>query len=281
MAPHARRAQFDKRRAGRTLPRLKYDFMAAERWLRFAPSTLVASQTASNGLPPDPDLARIQSVVQRVGEICLSPEMAQLMLNPFEALRFLKDPSHQIVRSYRALCSDPGSILTAMHSDLTLGTHQECARKFMELFQGGSAQDRTVKFRAPRYLLAWRVDTPRRVILYTGCDTPDDVATPPRAWPKITLADKSKRKDPCVIEFTPTLADADGIRHSLLAYVKSGALDTGFREQVRGMKSGAEAHTLEEALLKYAQPPAENHSEVQLNHYERWDRDHIDSRCVA
>lgn len=230
---------------------------------------------------------RLHELVQRVGEICLSPELAHIMLFPTQALSHqacLSTP-YDFPKDYQDLCRDHTAILDAMH-DLE-PHHTADAGKFLACFQADCLPPPAiVKFRQPIHLCAWRIESPTRTLLLLPSSSPtkpapnineNPLAFKPHQLPKHLLDERSKRPQPSAIHLLlPNDADltSQAVRDSLLHHIK--ASPTSF--VAPPTSSNTSDTTLEEAACVFTAGPASNHSEIQLNQSPPWEKDHIDSR---
>jgi hypothetical protein len=163
----------------------------------------------------------------------------------------------------------------------------------------------TVRYRQPIHLCAWKIESPSRVVVYTGKHPPPsqkegqaDLAQllsgsfAPHTLSKVLLDERSKRPVPSAIhllatdqEFTPA-----AIRESVLHYAQTQlaphkervSLLARSQLQHQGRRQQQHVsildHTLEEATAVFIHPPTRNHSEIALNQSPPWDKDHVDSR---
>lgn len=247
------------KRATWALPPLSLEYDG--RRLRFA-------QTQLAWRAPDPraDPPGLADSVHRLGEACVAPEVAHLMLNPFEAMRALRDPAYRPSGTYVALCADPRAVLAHMNRP------NEAARQCLR--NGVAVPPPERETRLDGVLLAWTITTPQRVILYTG---PVGAGlAEPHALKKVLLPDRSRRPDPSAIHLADDASEA-AVRDSLRFYAQNTLAP--FTEHLQG-RGTAHAHTLEEALAQFVMPPPEHHATIELHESQRWCKDHIDPRCV-
>jgi len=275
----------------RTLPPLELEFLQGR--LRIVPRPL-------EFLPyhPEPQDAqpatRLHEIILRIGEICLSPEMAHVMLFPEQALAYANNLTTPLdfPEAYHRLCHDGPGVLLAMRELLVKA---DIAEEFLSTFQHSCLPPpTTITYRQPLHVCAWRIEFPSRVLVFTGKhpQSHDDIAQGfmPHTLSKVLLDERSKRPVPSCIhlmsndtQFTP-----DAIRDSLLYYTQTKI--TPHRERVsvqvnqrRGKKPvqqqiSIQDQTLEEAAAVFVHPPLRNHSEIGLNQSPPWDKDHIDHR---
>ena len=206
---------------------------------------------------------------------------------------------------YTRVCSDPPSTLFVMDDPaLTKLTAAQTAAFLTAFFQryhhprpeAAHASSRLVTYSAPIRLLAWRLDRPARMILYTATAPPPpselDPLAPmqPHTFAKTVLEERTRRPAPSVIQQLPSAltpaSNSDAIRTSLAHYART--VLTPYYERVttaiqpydhtKRRWIQATSHTLEEAMACFIHPPREHHTEVFLNGSRQWDKGHIDPR---
>ena len=245
----------------------RYELIQAEQRLRFAPQSLQTGlQMTSRPGPHTQGIKQLQHLVQRLGRACLSPELAGLIL------------------SSPAPPKDPASILQALQTHEPSEASLKSARAALKGINQASPPPAQKAHQAPQaYLLAWKVETPRKVILFTGRDALASSAVEglaPHTLPKLCLPDTSQRPELARITLLPSPPDHACIRAHILATIHAGALDTGYIERLpQAGKSGAQSTVLEEALLAFSSPPPKAcHATVTLNGSKQWQSDHVDPR---
>ena len=252
-----------------------------------------------------PPNTRLHEIIQRIGEICLSPELALVMLFPAQAhqayllletatnvtnFTFNEDPSD--------FCHDKPSILDCMGVPAPLPASARLSRAFLDQLTNDCLPPPTlVTLPHPVHVCAWNVQSPPRVILYTG-DAPFSHHKPPHTLKKILLEERSKRPTPSSITvLDPTNGQDDltaqAIRDALLAFYhcQEQPTRTPTRQEPPSSTTTpsttnptttstihAQDHTLEEAAVVFIAPPDRNHSTIPLHQSPPWDKDHIDSR---
>jgi len=202
----------------------------------------------------------ISASVQRLGKAALSKEMIHAMLSRPQNARYA------LAVGMHDLGSTPAMIARAS------STLKSCTDIV--------PWSRRVQFRYPLHMLAWRIDTPSRIIAFTG--TGMDVGSfmtgelAPHTLSKTLLEERSQRQDPSSVHLTefPVVAS---VRRSLRSWAAKN-LGEGFREKVEQDEDGMQAHTLEEAIACFVTKSNKNHSELRLNESKRWDKGEIDSR---
>jgi hypothetical protein len=138
-------------------------------------------------------------------------------------------------------------------------------------------------------LLAWKLDSPPRVILYDLPFPPppsllDPLVLEPHTLHKTLLEQRSRRPSPASIHLLPpghTASVSDSIRASLMRYAQTHL--AAYKECViltdsPETKLLAQAHTLEEAIACFIYPPRDHHTEIPINASVSWNKSHIDSR---
>jgi hypothetical protein len=211
--------------------------------------------------------------------------------------------SSQIPGLYASLCSDPLSNLFVLEDASLTEVTAPHASAFLHTFLTervpplvlSTRTDRLVSYHdAPLRILAWRLDSPARAIVYTGSQppTPSQMAPgslQPHTLQKVQVSQRSKRPSPCAILFGSVSNDIRGdsvsndIRGSLSLYVRSTSSLAPYQETltVAGKPFKAQSHTLEEAMVCLLYPPLlGNHTEVPLNCSLAWSKNQIDARCV-
>ena len=209
------------------------------------------------------------------------------MLLPQQSLIALVDACHPTLPStHLDLLSDPASILFIMDDSVTSATHRAHATAFLRAFLQRTPdvpEHRRTLFDPPLSLLAWKIDTPARVLAYTGPPTPPlthaQLAQPHTITPKALLNERSKRPTPARIHLlSPSASDqsppGDIVRASLAAYTIIPYKET--------LKKGGKltSHTLEEAIASFIQPPpSANNTTTRLHQPSpQWTHNYMDCR---
>jgi hypothetical protein len=249
--------------------------------------------------PVHPQNTRLNEIVARIGEICLSPELAHVMLFPGYALAYASSPHWQgchnspssteatlqvkdFPQTCRELCYDPTCILLAMdESDPTISHYLSQAGKFISKFQSDCLPiPITTTSHQPIHVCAWKLESPARVCLYTGENLPSmasvETATfSPHTISKILREERSKRPTPSRIHLvTQDDLSPNAIRASLLHYAQTALTSQGECIQ----ENHALDHTIEEAVACLIHAPTSNHTQTKLNQSPPWDKHDIDSR---
>jgi len=280
--------------------------------LRFRPQPLVYrayTLEIAAGTPEQKPLhnnsSRLQDIVSRLGEICLSPELAHIMLFPVHANAFqdgILNSCESFPETRRQACFDPAAILHAM-DNAALPISSACLAQsahFLAKFQRSILPPPTLvsipqaSTTEPIRICAWKLDLPSRVCLLDVISNDqqsisDIIPTTaalneglfvPHALPKVLLEERSRRASPSGIHLlSPDAAtgDSSAIRSSLLHYAQNSLVP----HKARG--HGLDT-TLEEALACLILPPrnaSDTHTEINLHQEDRpvaWNKDHIDSR---
>ena len=222
--------------------------------------------------------------MSRLGEICLSPELAHVMLFPVHALAYQANftTPKNFPDERRAACTDPLTVLAAMDDLPETSASLTEAGKFLAAFQLATLYESVpATQRQPVHLCAWRLDLPSRVCLYTGEHPANPAALDlstfsPHMLSKVLLDDRSRRPSPSVIHtLQPNDISAGAVRTSMLHYAQT-RLTPYLHHGTAHAKSLD--HTLEEALACLVFPPPRNHTAIALHESPPWDKDHIDSR---
>lgn len=226
---------------------------------------------------------RLHEIVMRVGEICLSPDLAHAVLFP----------SHAAGHTFND--EDIESPVSSLPPDIVLAA-MDVGRAPCQLRQADEFFARFLQHCLPTpvfttsptalHLLAWRVETPARACVFTG-QHPKYITVPaissafaPHTLSKALLEDRSRRKDPSCIHLIPasTPASPDAIRASLLHHAQTAL--TPHHERVRNHPSPILDTTLDEFFACTIHAPARNHTDITLHQSPPWDKDHIDSRSA-
>jgi hypothetical protein len=205
---------------------------------------------------------------------------------------------------YTKLCLDPPSTLFVMDDPaLTSITSSQTTAFLTSFFKrqpapriptpSASTSSKLVTYQSPMRLLAWRLDRPARMILYTGTNPPTpselDPLAPmqPHTFTKAVIEERTRRPAPSVIQqLTPTnISASTAVRASLAHYAKhvlapyyERVTTTLPHDAAKRRWMQATSHTLEEAMACFIHPPPAHHNEVPLNGGRQWDKGHIDPR---
>ena len=236
--------------------------------------------------PAGPGLSRLQDVIRRVGEICLAPDLASAMLAPLQSLAALTLPlAAQQEDPHASPARDPAEVLDRM-KDQTASPVDAYHASILLARLTSDYLPPPVLVQRQLSLVGWKVETPPRIVLYTGSGmAPSDTqgAALPHTLPKILLDERSRRPDPSAIhvvartEATPE----QHVRDSLLHHAQTELTpyyETVTTSKQQGTKALALSHTLEEAFACFVQTPTPNHTTVALNASPAWNKDHVDAR---
>lgn len=253
------------------MPPLEFELLPGAR-LRFKPAPLQCQPFHSadeGGTHPASATGstRLHEIIARVGEICLSPELARIM-SPIQPAQ----PATTITSSSINMETTPASL-------------RQSAKQLADLQARCMPKPTLVTLHQPLHLAAWRVETSPRVCLFTGTD--QDISSiitdaPPHTLPKILLEDRSKRPAPSRIHLLVPDDDISpvAIRTSLLHHAQTALVPyTHQRLPLAQINQPVLDHTLEEAVACLIHAPPLHHTHIELNEQPApWDKDHIDSR---
>lgn len=236
---------------------------------------------AQQATKADPWLRRLQELVQRVGHLCLSPELAHAMVYPSPARDALRT-GQPLPRDLALTCQDHASLLSIMADPDASEPYAPDARAYLREAARTELPARTTNHRQTRHLLAWRVKGPDRIVLFTGTHAqasahPAD--TPPHCRAKTLVHRPSARPELAeVVALTHGPPTERDVRARVL-HAGQTALDACFLERVEHRRGGALAHALEEAVLAFTSPaPDHCHTRIGLNQSQKWDKSHMDTR---
>ena len=231
-------------------------------------------------------------MIRRIGEICLAPDLAAVMLAPLQSLAALtatvQDPPTTATPALTELCQDPHAVLDRMAGQ----TDQPIDAYHASILLARLTADylpRPALVQHPLTLVSWKVETPARIVLYTGSglapSSDTGGAVLPHTLPKILVDERSRRPDPSAIHLLASKPGADPVQHirsSLLHHAQTELVPyyetITCKTSTPPVKTLALSHTLEEAFACFVQAPTKNHSTVVLNSSPQWNENHIDSR---
>jgi len=229
------------------------------------------------GLSPD----RFQDIIARMGEAASCPEVAHMMLSPDTLSKYLTgelrdDLSPLDVDAFK----DRNSVLRCMDAGFSGDSpaFTGCIQAIVSCLP--SVQPET--FPTPLSVLAWRIDCPPRVILYTGdLDSVDLGASAPHLLPKVVTPDKISKQTVSAISI---LSDTGNTMESLRSCIVHDLVKQDWgghamhQVYTKNKQVVYTTTTLAEALAVFScQPPVE-HSILNLGQSATWDKDHIDDR---
>jgi hypothetical protein len=286
----------------RSLPPLELELLPPS-LVRFRPSALqyIGGKPTSKSLAHHKSNNKNSSQIQRLGEIlCHDRVLAAAMLLPQQSLLALLD-HHQarccppaLPSTHLDLVSDPASILFIMDDSVTSATHQAHATAFLRAFLERTPdppQHRLAVYDPPVSLLAWKIDTPVRILAYTGPPqitplTQAQLAQPHTITPKTLLNERSGRPTPARIHlFLPSTRTiqppppGDIVRASLANYPIVPYRET-LAGNMKGVQTRLTSHALEEAVSSFIQPPPPaNTTTAQLHQtMPQWTHNYMDCR---
>jgi hypothetical protein len=232
------------------------------------------------GLNPD----RFQDILARMGEAASCPEVAHMMLSPDTLSKYLAfEPLDGLSPLDADLFGDRTRVLRCMDAGLSGDSpaFTGCIKALVACLP--SVQPET--FPTPLSILAWRIDSPPRIILYTGVPEQVDLAsTPPHVLPKTVVSEKVPKR---TVSGISMLSDTRDSMQSLRSCIvddlirKSGG---PFGEapihqvSVRAKQCEYTTTTLAEAVVAFSCHPPEEHSILRVGESAAWDKDHIDDR---
>lgn len=233
------------------------------------------------GLNPD----RFQDIIARMGESASCPEVAHMMLSPDTLSKCLAgDPDNGLSPLDIHLFSDRDRVLRSMDAGFSGDSpaFTACIKALVACLP--SVQPET--FPTPLSVLAWRIDCPPRVILYTGESEQVDLhSTPPHTLPKTVIPEKIPKR---TVSGISVLSDTGDSMESLRSCIVQDlvAANPGFGDhpmhQISVRPTGRSmtftSTTLAEAVAVFScQPPGE-HSILRVGESAAWDKEHIDDR---
>jgi hypothetical protein len=229
------------------------------------------------GLTPD----RFQDIIARMGDSASCPEVAHMMLSPDTLSKYLAgEPHDELSPLDMHLFNDRSRVLRAMDAGFSGDSpaFTGCIKALVACLPSVRAE----AFPTPLSVLAWRIDCPPRVILYTGqADRVDLGVTLPHALPKVVIPEKIPKRTVAGISI---LSDTGDSMESLRSCIVQDLVGPGFADhpmhqvQPRAKQMSFVTTTLAEAVAVFScQPPGE-HSILRVGESATWDKDHIDDR---
>ena len=225
--------------------------------------------------------SRLQDVIQRLGEIAAGPDIAHVIMFAKQATNHLlnKNLPHGFIDDYRDVCNDKELMLEMMDYKQDLLHARDDILSYLEALGDHMPKSTRVRLAHPIHLMAWRIDTPARVILFKG--QADTVNTKigsgfmPHKLSKVLLDERSKLKSPSRIHIVDGL-DEQNVRDSVLMALQGHPVNY---ENLKRTGQKACSHVLEEAMWCFSHPVAKTtHSQVDLMESSRWEKDHEDHR---
>ena len=231
------------------------------------------------GLNPD----RFQDIIARMGESASCPEVAHMMLSPDTLSMYLSgEPNEGLSPLDAQLFNDRSRVLRSMDEGFSGDSpaFTNCIRALVSCLPS----IRPETFPTPLSILAWRIDCPPRIILYTGeSENVDLAATPPHALPKVVIPEKIPKR---TVSGISMLSDTGDSMQSLRSCIVQDLVVSGqgfgdhsmHQVSSRPKQMSFTSTTLAEAITVFAcQPPGE-HSVLRVGESATWDKDHIDDR---
>jgi len=265
-------------------PGPRYQLSASTLRLRFAPIRLEPHEGRAGGgqAVPDPRMRQLCALVQRLGRACLSPELSSAVLHPYDTIRALERvPSGTTGKPTGHACP-PAALLRLMPAHEPPELQAFAAKRALDLALGLCPVPARAPEPHPAYLLAWRIEGPRHVVLFTGAQAvePHDILdVAPHTLPRALLPDRSRRPELAEITAWDTAPTEHDIRQAVLRAATAAFRRSGFIERVRGQRAGAQATALEEAVLQFMRPPPEDcHTRGALHSSQPWSDERIDPR---
>lgn len=229
------------------------------------------------GLNPD----RFQDIIARMGESSSCPEVAHMMLSPDTMSKYLAGESDDGLSPLDIQhFSDRNRVLRSMDAGFSGDSpaFTNCIKALVSCLP----TVRPETFPTPLSILAWRIDCPPRVILYTGESVHVDLrATPPHTLPKVVVPEKIPKR---TVSGISMLSDTGDSMQSLRSCIVQDLIGDGFSDHpmhqvsTRAKQTSFTTTTLAEAVAVFScQPPGE-HSVLRVGESATWDKDHIDDR---
>jgi len=230
---------------------------------------------------------RLQSVLQKVGEIVLGNEITHVMMFPMQASKYVSRFPPELQTDYNTLCARKSFMLSVMDNEENLSINKEGVLEFIQRFHDTqkAIPKHHTKFRAPHQVLAWKLETPTRVVVYNETQEAADMNVDeliPHKIQKVVLDEKSPIKGCCHIHVTEGV-DVNNIRESLLFFYNNNLIPSNTQPalQKKSAMTPLSAHVVEEAIVCFIkEPPKVNTSELELNQSTPWEKDQIDSRSL-
>jgi hypothetical protein len=203
---------------------------------------------------------RLKDVIQRTGMILASPELACAMIYPVKTKARIEgetDPSLDV-----SWCHNPASVVAKMGS--------ATSKDALDALEAAWPESHETAYRTARHLVAWKIDTPLKTILFTG--NPRNVIADrftPHLLDKVLMEHRASGKNPERIYLASDL-HPNVVRDNILQFA---------RKTYPLFKPVDAAHTtLEEALTCWIREPPDLHTRVALNASVQWENDHEDPR---
>lgn len=174
-------------------------------------------------------------------------------------------------------------MLSLMDNEEKFTLNKEGVLEFIQKFSDNQRcipTDHTT-FRHPHHVLAWKLETPTRVVAYS--DEISEVNMDnliPHMIRKVVIDEKSPIKGCCHIHTTEDV-EIRNIRDSLLFFYNHNLISSNPTPQKKTSGVALSAHVVEEAITCFIkEPPAAHTTILQLNQSTPWEKDQIDSRSL-
>jgi len=254
-------------------------------WIPFKKHPCICSQVDSHlhrgSLAVTP--FRLQSILQKTGEIVLGEEITHIMMFPMQASNYISKLPLDFQRDYNGMCANKKFMLSLMDNEEKFTINKEGVLEFIQKFcdrQRSIPNEHSV-FRQPHHVLAWKLETPTRIIAYHEDTTDVNVENlVPHRIRKVVLEEKSPIKGCCHIHTTDEV-DLRNIRESLLFFYNNNLISSSTIPQKKTSGVPLSAHVIEEAVVCFIKEPPQAHTTIlQLNQSTPWEKDKIDSRSL-
>ena len=226
---------------------------------------------------------RLQSILQKTGEIILGDEITHVMMFPMQASRYISKLPVDFQSDYSGMCANKKFMLSLMDNEEKFTLNKEGVLEFIQKFSDNQRcipTDHTT-FRHPHHVLAWKLETPTRVVAYS--DEISEVNMDnliPHMIRKVVIDEKSPIKGCCHIHTTEDV-EIRNIRDSLLFFYNHNLISSNPTPQKKTSGVALSAHVVEEAITCFIkEPPAAHTTILQLNQSTPWEKDQIDSRSL-
>ena len=224
--------------------------------------------------------ARLQDVISRMGEIALSPEMGQMMVYALDARVSMENGKNTLSENEREVCHNPALLMDFMGDPGSTSDPADIQEFVTSLW----TRLPLVKSKAcDASLLAWRIDTPSRIVLSTGRVKHgfEPEFFKPTELDKVLIDERSSLKPVGLIRLaTPGPGeDHPQLVRSSLVHFANKHLEEAPKETVR--RDGGNVHTntcLHEALACFTLREPDLHTKVEVHSSLKWDNEYEDGR---
>ena len=224
--------------------------------------------------------ARLQDVISRMGEIALSPEMGQMMVYALDARVSMENGKNTLSENEREVCHNPALLMDFMNDPGSTSDPADIQEFVTSLW----TRLPLVKSKTcDASLLAWRIDTPSRIVLSTGRVKHgfEPEFFKPTELDKVLIDERSSLKPVGLIRIVSARKDQDHpqlVRSSLVHFANKH-LEEAPKETVR--RDGGNVHTntcLHEALACFTLREPDLHTKVEVHSSLKWDNEYEDGR---